>query len=95
MMAVPKRLLPRAVDRNTLRRVVRESWRLRMQHAQQAALSGGRLSGEAPPVERPIAARWLLNVRQLPLEWKVMAQGQRKRFWRAQADELFARWPQA
>jgi RNase P protein component len=27
LMAVPKRLLKRAIDRNTLRRVAREAWR--------------------------------------------------------------------
>lgn len=29
LMAVPKRLLARAVDRNTLRRIAREAWRAR------------------------------------------------------------------
>jgi RNase P protein component len=28
-MAIPKRLLKRAVDRNTLRRIAREAWRAR------------------------------------------------------------------
>ncbi|MFT3800780.1 MAG: ribonuclease P protein component [Burkholderiaceae bacterium] len=39
MMAVAKRLLPRAIDRNRFRRVVREAWRARTRGAVRPAAS--------------------------------------------------------
>ncbi|MEZ5727309.1 MAG: ribonuclease P protein component [Burkholderiaceae bacterium] len=72
-LGVPKKLLKRAVDRNTLRRVARESWRA-------ASRTGPEMSGPGPV---------LLRLVRRPASFAQMPQSQRKRAWRAELDALF------
>lgn len=72
--AVPKRHLPRAVDRNAVKRVAREAWRL---------ASWGNTS-------RPAIA--MIKLRAIEPHWKQLPGRTLKKLWRAELDELIARW---
>ncbi|MFK7965290.1 MAG: ribonuclease P protein component [Burkholderiaceae bacterium] len=77
--AVPKKLLKRAVDRNAVRRVGKESWR--------AVVAGaGRLEGNS--AERYQLRIRLLNRPKAFLQW---SRPERKRFWRQELDQLLAK----
>lgn len=75
--AVPKKLLKRAVDRNAVRRVARESWR--------AAVDS------SPRRDAYLARGHELRIRLLsrPATLAEMSRPARKRFWRAELDDLF------
>ncbi|MFT4099825.1 MAG: ribonuclease P protein component [Burkholderiaceae bacterium] len=77
MMAVAKRLLPRAIDRNRFRRVVREAWRARVS-----------ASGMRPP-----AASVFVRLMRRSDVWRTVPDGQLKRAWRDEIDRLFAAVP--
>lgn len=74
MLAVPKRLLKRAVDRNGLRRVAKESWRAQVGTVKQPG--------------------YLLRLTRRPDTLVQMSRKQRKRFWRAELDDLLGRLAQ-
>jgi len=76
LMAVPKRLLKRAVDRNAVKRVAREHWRhLRWQHG------GGGVR----------AQRYLLRLKARPVGYAESSRPARKKFWHLELSALFAR----
>ncbi len=76
-MAVAKRLLPRAIDRNRFRRVVREAWRARSRDQ--------RASASAPSV--------FVRLMRRSDTWRALPDGQLKRAWRDEIDRLFAAIP--
>ncbi|MEZ5652702.1 MAG: ribonuclease P protein component [Burkholderiaceae bacterium] len=75
-MAVPKRLLKRAVDRNALRRVAREHWR-------QLPFSD--------TDERVPARRYLLRLKARPVAFAQSSRPARKAFWHVELADLFGR----
>lgn len=81
LMAIPKRQLKRAVDRNTVRRVAREAWRAATR--QSAAEPAQAQAGQA--TASPTA---LLRLVSRPQGFALLAQGARKRLWRAELDDL-------
>ncbi len=87
-MAIPKRQLKRAVDRNTVRRVAREAWRAT---ALATAGSAGADAATASGTESaPAPANALLRLVVRPQGFAALAQGARKRMWRTELDALFA-----
>ncbi len=77
--AVPKKLLKRAVDRNAVRRVARESWRARFRQ----------FNG----VDRFMSKHHQIRIRLVarPPEFQALSRPARKRFWRTELDDLIAR----
>ena len=90
-MAIPKRILRRAIDRNTVRRIAREAWR-----ACASSVAGGQRAG-VPGDATPGPARAakprtvLLRLMRRPERFAALGYGARKRLWRAELDALFAR----
>jgi len=85
LMAIPKRQLKRAVDRNTVRRVAREAWRAA---ARPAATDE---PAQALPAQEAVANRSaLLRLVSRPQGFALLAQGARKRLWRSELDHLMA-----
>jgi hypothetical protein len=84
LMAIPKRQLKRAVDRNTVRRVAREAWR--------AATRRNAANEPAQPQPGQAAASptALLRLVSRPQGFALLAQGARKRLWRTELDHLMA-----
>ena len=83
-MAIPKRQLKRAVDRNTVRRVAREAWRAATRQnavAEPAQAQAGQ--AQASPTA-------LLRLVSRPQGFALLAQGARKRLWRTELDHLMA-----
>ncbi len=78
-LAVGKRFLARAVDRNAMKRVAREAWRA---HA-------------APACPAPAVAQGLLRLRSADRGWASMSAAMRKRAWRDELDALLARMSRA
>ncbi len=76
--AVPKKLLKRAVDRNAVRRVARESWRACFRQIR------------AP--ERFMSKQHQIRIRLIarPSEFMSMSRPARKRFWRVELDQLIS-----
>lgn len=75
MMAVAKRLLPRAIDRNRFRRVVREAWR----------------SCERDwPGDLPRPSSVFVRLMKRDVAWRQTPAGALKRGWRTEVDRLFA-----
>ncbi len=82
-MAIPKRQLKRAVDRNTVRRVAREAWRA-------ACAPVGSAEPAAPAGAAAVAPSALLRLVSRPQGFALLAQGARKRLWRTELDHLMA-----
>jgi hypothetical protein len=82
LMAIPKRQLKRAVDRNTVRRVAREAWRAA---ARPAATDE---PAHALPAQEVASRSALLRLVSRPQGFALLAQGARKRLWRAELDHL-------
>ncbi len=83
-MAVPKKVLRRAVDRNAVKRAAREALRARLKS--RAGIPGVEpcgLSGEST-VEHTLHLRLLSR----PVEFNSMSRPARKRFWRAEIVKL-------
>lgn len=76
-MAVAKRLLKRAVDRNQFRRVVREAWR----HRLMAVGTRSSIDGSQPAM--------YVRLMRASAHWRDLPVGQRKREWRQELDRLF------
>ena len=79
LMAIPKRQLKRAVDRNTVRRIAREAWRAAMTPEAVRPAAGEQERGSA-----------LLRLVTRPQGFAGLAHGARKRLWRSELDGLFA-----
>jgi RNase P protein component len=75
-MAVPKRLLKRAVDRNALRRISREHWRLA--HAD-------------PAFSERVSGHYLLRLKVRPTGFSELTRPARKRLWHDEVRELLGR----
>lgn len=74
-ISVPKRQLRRAVDRNMMKRVAREAWRLT----------------DWPSTDRCAPElRAMLKLRRSEPEWKTMGRGPLKKAWRVEIDALLA-----
>ena len=73
-MAVAKKLLPRAIDRNRFRRIVREAWR----------------AGGCAAVGASHAAGLSVFIRLMKTQpiWKTLPDGPLKRLWREELDRL-------
>ncbi len=87
LMAIPKRQLKRAVDRNTVRRVAREAWRAARRPAAAAEDAG---SAGALPCAAVAGQAALLRLVIRPQGFALLAQGVRKRLWRAELDKIIA-----
>lgn len=72
-ISVPKRQLRRAVDRNMMKRVAREAWRL-TDWAQTGTCAPG--------------LHAMLKLRRAEPEWKSMGRGALKKVWRTEIDGL-------
>ncbi len=83
-MAIPKRQLKRAVDRNTVRRVAREAWRAA---ALPVTIDD---PAQALPAQAVASRSALLRLVSRPQGFALLAQGARKRLWRAELDHLMA-----
>lgn len=84
LMAIPKRQLKRAVDRNTVRRVAREAWRA------ATSLTAANEPAQAQPARAVASRTALLRLVSRPQGFALLAQGARKRLWRAELDHLMA-----
>lgn len=84
LMAIPKRQLKRAVDRNTVRRVAREAWRAA---ALPVTIDD---PAQALPAQAVASRSALLRLVSRPQGFALLAQGARKRLWRAELDHLMA-----
>lgn len=72
-ISVPKRQLRRAVDRNMMKRVAREAWRLADWSSQQSCSPG---------------LQAMLKLRRAEPEWKTMGRAALKKAWRLEIDAL-------
>lgn len=72
-ISVPKRQLRRAVDRNMMKRVAREAWRL---------------ADWAQARRCPSGLQAMLKLRRVEPEWKAMGRNTLKKAWRAEIDAL-------
>lgn len=93
-MAIPKRILRRAIDRNTVRRIAREAWRASVSSvagaagAQRAGVPGDATPGPARAAKPRTV---LLRLMRRPERFAALGYRARKRLWRAELDALFAR----
>jgi len=92
--SVPKRQLSRAVDRNALKRVAREAWRL----APWPPALPAQGPGAGSPLDASPSAAWplrphlaMLRLRRAEQQWKSMPRSAVRKAWRAELDELIAR----
>ena len=96
-MAVAKKLLPRAIDRNRFRRIVREAWRagprdqvlgVGVSAGVDHAPAGTRSA--VPEKERKLRRTVFVRLMKTQPAWKGLCDGPLKRLWREEIDRLFA-----
>lgn len=96
-MAIPKRVLRRAIDRNTVRRIAREAWRAALaarvpdppDTGLPEAADAPRNAGHGVEAARP--RTMLLRLLRRPAGFAALGYRARKRLWRSELDALFAR----
>lgn len=91
-MAIPKRVLRRAIDRNTVRRIAREAWRAAVLARQVGDRAPGPfVAADATRTDPARPRTILLRLLRRPEGFAVLGYRARKRLWRAELDSLFAR----
>jgi Ribonuclease P len=87
-LAVAKRLLPRAIDRNSVKRVAREAFRS-WGRAGAASIAEPRAETDAR------VTLVFIRLRKRSSQWNEMPAAARKRLWRSEIDSLLSAVPPA